>query len=632
MSNLTRDPSEAPTEATVDIREFMAIVGRRKWLVAAVTLLVVGLAGLYSYMRAPVYTAEADVLVRPILVSPLDPNQIDQISMETESQLVTSAPVAAAAKGLMKTSLRVPELLKHTSVTVPENTQILEIAFSDPDPATARLGAQAFADAYLEFKSQQAIDSVTQHIETLRERINEYEREITDVNRELASTPRSSAEWKTLSDTGNALEASRLALQNQLASISTVNEDPGMVIRPAQQPVSPSSPNHQLDLGLGLVLGLFVGMGIASATERVRDRVRSPAVLEGSLEAPTLGVIPRTSALRGRSSRLVTVEEPRGPAAEAYRTLRTNLLAVCRQTKAKTLLVTSAGMSEGKSTVAANLAAALAQAGRSVVLISADLRYPRLHAFFGISNEQGLGQVLSGTVPLAEALSDTPIDGLRVLPSGSGAGIKEPVELLQSDRMREVIKRSSERDFVVIDSPPILAVADSVVLAGLVDGVLLVANARKATRASVVQSRQQLGQVEARVLGAVLNGVEGWRTPTVHSTYYYRPTFLNRRRFPWVGDDRAARDGQTGWSSDTEPDAARSEAGHSSIGSSNGATDRLIVVQKAWSPKSNQPEGPSPRVRVQEVSAPTGYELVVPPAGSVHRGSGGRRRRRRRRG
>jgi tyrosine-protein kinase len=627
--NSTGFSLEAPSETTLEVREFLATIARRKWLAAGVTVLVVGLAGLYSYTRVPMYTSKADVLVRAVLVSPLETNQIDQISMQTESALVTSASVADAARRLMKASLDVPELLERASVVVPENTQILEISFSDPDPAAAKAGAQAFADAYLQFKSQQAIDMVTQHIGTLRKGISEYEGEITYLNRQQASTPRGSAEWKTLADSRNALETSRLVLQNQLATISTLNVDPGQVIRPAERPVSPSSPKHQLDLALGVLLGLFAGIGVASATERVRDRVRTQTDLEESIQAPILGAIPKSSSLRGRSARLVAVKEPRGPAAEAYRTLRTNLLAMCRQQKAKTLLVTSAGMREGKSTVAANLATALAQAGRSVVLISADLRYPRTHAFFGISNEQGLGQVLSGTVPLVEALSDTAIDGLKVLPSGSMVGTKEPVELLQSDRMREVIERSGERDFVVIDGPPVLLVADSLVLAGLVNGVVFVSDTRKGRRASVVRARQQLGQVGAQILGAVLNRAEGWASETAHGTYYYRLNFLHRRLFPQSQGDIEAGDGKAGISSDTEPEAGQPLPG-SSNDSPNGSSEGGSKARQTQGSKPNQRAGSRAIVDVPERSTPASAE-VARSAKSVDRGSGGRRRRRGRR-
>src|SRR4029079_3714464 len=143
-----------------------------------------------------------------------------------------------------------------------------------------------------------------------------------------------------------------------------------------------------------------------------------PPLVARSLGAPILGSIPRAHRLHVGSAHLASVDEPRGVAAEAYRTFRTNFLAVCRESKAKTILVTSARPGEGKTSTAANLAVALAQAGRSVVLISADLRNPRSVAVLGGGKEEGLGQAVEGPLPLDEAIVETDLADLRILPSG----------------------------------------------------------------------------------------------------------------------------------------------------------------------------------------------------------------------
>jgi capsular exopolysaccharide synthesis family protein len=261
---------------------------------------------------------------------------------------------------------------------------------------------------------------------------------------------------------------------------------------------------------------LIAGVVLASLRDQARDRIQGPPLVARSLDAPILGSIPRTHRLLVGTAHLASVDEPHGQAAEAYRTLRTNLLAVCRESKAKTILITSARQGEGKTSTAANLAVALAQAGRSVVLISADLRNPRVHAVFGIGNEQGLGQVLEGTLPLDEAIVETDLADLRILPSGPADAVDEPVELLQSDRMGEVLQECCRSDFVIVDGPPIFPVADSLVLADLVDGVLFVTDAQSSTQASVAQSRRQIHQVGGRILGGILN-----RVPTTWSSNGY---------------------------------------------------------------------------------------------------------------
>ena len=532
-----------PSEGTVDLRGFLDAIVRRKLLVLGVAVLVTALVALYSYSRTPMYTSTAEVLIRPTLANPLESIPLDRISLQTEIRIATSAAVAEAARVRMDLQDGANPLLKNVAVTAPQDTQILEFAYSNPAAREAQRGAQALAEAYLGFKSDQAIESIAQHSATLQTSIDKLDREIRAMSREIARALEGSPEWEDLVHQRNAMETTRLAVQNQLATISTLSIDAGQVIQPAELPTSPSYPDHRLDLLLGVLLGLLLGAATAWVSERRRDRVESQTSLEAILEAPVLGVIPRMPPDHKRTIQPITVDEPKSLAAEAFRTLRTNLLAVSARPPIKTLLVTSAWTGEGKSTVAANIATALAQLRREVILISADLRFPRVHGFFGCENDRGLGQVLMGEVTLEEALCESPVPQLRVLPSGPVDGIAEPVELVQSDRMLDVIARCAENAFVIIDGSPILTVADSLVIATMVDAVLFVADAQNGRRASIAQSRYQLRQVDARVVGGVLNGVDGRRT-----TYGgYSGAHANRRnpphRMPAPGgnpDDRSA--------------------------------------------------------------------------------------------
>ena len=529
MATSDRGPDDLHDEGTFDLRDVLATVRRRKWIVAAVTLCVAGLAALYSFTRVPVYTSQARVLVRPTLTSPFQGNPLQQLSLQTEMQLVISASVANVAKQQMDSPLDVQALLRHVSVTAPENTQILDISYSDPDPATAKKGAQAFADAYLEFKRRQAVGSITEYTTTLQLQIQSLNQEITTLNQRISRLPQGTPAWRDTLNRRDALTASRLALQTQFATLSTLSVDPGEIIQPGQLPASPSSPKHELDLALGVLLGLLFGVGFAAVHERVHDRILGRRELEQCLDAPVLGMIPKVPGLRSMSARLVTVERPRGGPAEAYRTLRTNFLAANGRPPVKTVLVTSAQAGEGKTTTAANLATALALLGKRVTLISADLRNPRVHRFFDIPNDAGLSQVLSGDIGLTEALHSTHIPHLQVLPSGPVTSVMEPVELLQSDRMSGVLAQCGGAEFILIDGPPVLAVADSLALAEMVDGVLVVVNARKGKRALVIQARYQLRQVGGRLLGGVLNGLDLSKMGLGdYSPYDYHRGFLHR--------------------------------------------------------------------------------------------------------
>ena len=205
---------------------------------------------------------------------------------------------------------------------------------------------------------------------------------------------------------------------------------------------------------------------------------------------------------------LITVSEPRSPISEAYRTLRTNLDFASLDKTLKTLVVTSAGVGEGKSTTLANLAAVSAQAGRNVILVDADLRRPTMHQVFGVGNETGLTTVMRDENLLASPpLQDTGIAGLSLLTSGPLP--PNPAEVLGSQRMAMVIAALAERaDQVFFDTPPVVAVTDAAVLATKVDGVLLVISAGSTRRDYARSAVQRLEQVNARLVGTVLTNVQ----------------------------------------------------------------------------------------------------------------------------
>ncbi len=530
MNRAFQEPPSASADGSLDLREFLRKVARLRWLILGVVVLVASLAATYSYSRPKVFSATATVLARPILVQSTDTDPLDNLSMPTEARLVGSNGVATIARTLIGSTEAISDLLKRVSVSTPENTQILEISFTDSGAQSARRGAQAFAEGYLEFKATQALSTMAENSATIREQIDQVDQDIQALDGEIEALLPGSPERTSAESGRDSLQATRLGLMNQLAAANTSTSDPGEVVERAERPSSPISPKHQVDLALGILLGLALGITLASVREQLQDRIEGSAGLRGSLKAPVLGLIPESPMLRGDLPRLVTIDEPRSPAAEAYRTLRTNLLAACKSAKVRTILVTSSRQGEGKTTTAVNLAVALAQVGRSVVLISADLRYPRVHSLLGIGNEQGLGQVLLGALALNNAILDTSVPNLRVLPSGPASG-DEPAELLQSDRMFEVIRGCRQADFVIIDGPPIEPVADSLVLADLVDAVLLVADAQEGTRGGVARSRHQLEQVGGIILGGILTRVHESRTPNAYGAYENRNGLLHRSKF-----------------------------------------------------------------------------------------------------
>lgn len=202
---------------------------------------------------------------------------------------------------------------------------------------------------------------------------------------------------------------------------------------------------------------------------------------------------------------LITLTDPRSPAAEAYRTLRTNLTFAALDKPIETLIVTSAAPGEGKSTVLANLAVTMAQGERRTILVDADLRRPGLHEIFGVANDRGLTTMIVEEAAMDDPpLIDVGVDNLWLVPSGPIP--PNPADILGSRRMEEVIAALKARaDIVLFDAPPIIAVTDAAVLGTKVDGVLLIVCAGRTRREHAQRARELLERVHVRIVGAVLN-------------------------------------------------------------------------------------------------------------------------------
>lgn len=220
---------------------------------------------------------------------------------------------------------------------------------------------------------------------------------------------------------------------------------------------------------------------------------------------------------RPDTRRLVVHDDPKAVSSEAFRTLRTNLQFASPDAKLETILITSSVPAEGKSTVCSNLAVSIVQTGKDVILVDCDLRKPTVHKAFGLNNAVGLTSVLTGQVAVEDALQKTHCEGLSVLTAGPLP--PNPTELLQSNVMQEVLKKLKLMgDQVLLDAPPVLPVADSMILSTYVDGVVLVIASRQVPREIALRAKELLQNTNARLLGVVLNQV---RYSSDGEQYYY---------------------------------------------------------------------------------------------------------------
>ena len=304
------------------------------------------------------------------------------------------------------------------------------------------------------------------------------------------------------------------------------------VIDTALPPEIPASPETNINFLLFGIVGLGLGIFITFMRERFDTSLRGLEDVE-AMGLPTLGAIPaiETATTNGHHNgtnghasvgpdivrRLITHYAPQSTASEAYRTLRTTVQSVANAEELRTILVTSAGPYEGKSTTAANLAITMCQKGLRTVLIDSDLRRPVVHRSFHVERHVGLSNFLSGKSELLEIIRKSEVQNLNVIASGPLP--PNPAELLSSDRMNELLERLREDyDLCILDSPPLMAVTDAAVLAREVDGVILVVRSGQTRHAAFTRGIELLENVKANVLGVVVNDVRWGNT---YGSYYY---------------------------------------------------------------------------------------------------------------
>jgi capsular exopolysaccharide synthesis family protein len=294
---------------------------------------------------------------------------------------------------------------------------------------------------------------------------------------------------------------------------------------PPRLPVSPIMP---LNLAVGAILGLLWGLLLAFVVESLDNTIKTPEAAEEIVGAPLLGVIPMLSQVRQHlladapERDLAVFKDPKSLAAEACRSIRTNMLFISAQKEFSLFSVTSPGPQDGKTTVAINLAVTMAQAGGRILLIDTDMRKPRVHKSFGIKSDKGISSVIAGDIQLKDAICTSEVPNLDVLPCGPMP--PNPAELLHTERFRQILSQCrSNYDRVVMDSPPIAPVTDPAIIGSATDGVVLVLRAGHTTREAAQFARRQLGDAGARILGIVINQTDRKGIGYGYGYGYYTP-------------------------------------------------------------------------------------------------------------
>lgn len=456
----------------MQLRDYLRIASRRRWLIALAMLATAGAAYTFSSRMPPTYEAKARIFIGPRAIMSGDlGSALEELTFSREfiasyAELLRSRPLAERVVDKEDLPFSPAELTGRVTTKIIADTRIIEVAVTDSQAHRARRTANALVETFVEEGVEQ------------------------------------------LGGAGGAR---------------------AKVLEPALLPGRPVSPKPVRDGLIGAALGLALGVGTAFLLETLDSTLRSREDVEAALAPlPVLAAVPGLK--RRRRRRLVFDKDPRSPAAEAFRTLRTNVRFSANGKPIRRVLVTSPYADDGKTMVAANLAASFAMGGFDTVLVESDLRRPLAHDYLRASTSPGIAEVATERSGILDALHQSQVPNLSVLPAGGV--VPNPSELLGSDRMAGVLQDCESRaDVLVLDTPPALAVTDAIVLAPHVDGVVLVIRAGRTRPEWAQEARATFERIGVRVIGVVLNDAD------LGDSYYYRHYY---RRYT----ERRGRDGR----------------------------------------------------------------------------------------
>jgi len=512
-------------------KHYLAVIIKWAWLVIA-CVVIAGVSSYWGTRSLPrVYQAVTTVRIGQALEK-ANPTYQEFYTSEqlaqTYAEIVRRRPILEGVARALDLGY-IPSPGNVSASRVPQ-TQLLEIRVRHTDPALAQAIADEIA-AQLILQSPTSSETIDKDREFILSQIDDLKHKVEETQAGIASeqakldaanSARAIQQYQSniaaLDQKLSSYQANYAALMQSLQS-GSVNYI--SIVESAQLPTVPVSPNVRMNVLLAVAIGATLAIAAAFLLEYLDDTVKTPDDVERVMGLTTLGAISRIGDIKEVADGLVVPRDPKSPVAEAYRVLRTNLQFTSVGSDISTFIVTSAASSEGKTTTLANLGVTIAQAGKRVILVDTDLRRPSLHKLFGLPNSIGLtSMLLDETLGVQDVIMPTEIPNLRLLTSGPRP--PNPAELLASRRMDEIIAAlETEADVAIFDTPPVLAVTDATVMSTKVGGVVMVVEMGQTRTEICRRAVETLRQVEARILGVVMNKISRKRGGYYYYYYYY---------------------------------------------------------------------------------------------------------------
>jgi len=505
------------SQSSVSLRHYAEILWRRKWLIIEVAVIVPAIVVGVSLTQPNKYAATARIVavsqspsVSVAVGANIDLSKPDEREMQTLASFVVTPEIAQSVSDELGWPDDPATLMASTTAEADPNADIIAVTSGRAKPAEAADLANAFARQFVQWRKDTQQNSLDEAIKLL--------------DNQIALASRGSDARTALVERRDQIEVLKALVSGGL----TVGEA-------AQTPGAPSSPKPLRDGVLAFAAGLVLGVGLAFLRDSLDVKLRSADEIAALTDLPVIGAIPELRKSENSPDKLIVLDDPRSPTAEAYRFLRTNLEFVNFNHDIKVVLVTSPLPAQGKSTTIANLAVALLRAGKRVAVVEGDLRRPALHRFFQITNARGVSSVVSGATPLGKAAQvltfhdsalwvTTPgvrdaVDhssagyvaaegDLRLVLLPSGPLPPNPGEIVTSRQLADILTTlKKDADYVLVDAPPMFTVGDAAAMAALVDGIIVLLRLQQTTADTVKDVEEFFARVPAKALGIVVTGV-----------------------------------------------------------------------------------------------------------------------------
>ena len=536
-------------QTELNLKDYINVLRRRRGIIILFFVTTVLVVTVGSIIMTPIYRATSIVLID--IESPDVLTATGTVTLESQGyytykeyyqsqkEIITSRSIARRVfeefnlgekKEYKKAKDPIKDFLKTIKVDPVRDTRLLELSVENKDPVLAADITNRMGEIYVKrnlyyISRAELMNLLKNEYLKLETKLSEYSKlykdkhpkmirlkeEIGDLVKRIEDVKESAFNFDIIETdfTGD----DKYALEGLKANNVSIQD-------PAEVPILPVRPKKRLNVLLAMVVGLFGGVGLAFFFEYLDDTVKDTEDLEKLGDWPFLGGVPKMeigSKPEELKEYLLTHNDSKNPVAEAYRAIRTSVFfSSTEEHPLNSILVTSPGPQEGKSTVLCNLGIAIAQSRKKVLLVDADMRKPKLHEIFGAKNKNGLTEFLCAKAKFSDIIKETSIENVSFV--NGGVHPPNPSELLSGHKIKEFIEEAKKKfDYILFDTPPIAVVTDALVLSRAVGGVILVAETNKTSRRVLPRVHHILQDAKAHVIGKVLNKI----SPTSRNYYYY---------------------------------------------------------------------------------------------------------------